>query len=68
MKKEEVSIYSARFDYFSLLRGGLKEWLITDEDEKKKMQKLLKAIEDYRKFIVDAIEESYQEELIKRDN
>lgn len=63
-----VNVYAARFDYFSLLKGGLSDWLITSDDEKKLMSSLLKAIEKYRKFIVDTIEAHYQEEVVEQHN
>lgn len=67
MTKQEISIYSARFDYLSILKAGLKEWLIKSETEQKKMNSLIAAIEKYRRFIVDEIEQSYQQEIVEQN-
>lgn len=51
MTEQEIMIAKARFDYFTILKGGLKEWLINDEEELKRLESVFNAIDEYRNFL-----------------
>lgn len=53
MTELELSIAQARFDYFTILKGGLKKWLINDEEERKRLESVVNAINEYRNFLAD---------------
>lgn len=62
-EEQQLQTYVARFDYLSLLEGGLKKWAINNEAEQKKMDALLKSIESYKKFIVKILDDYTKEQL-----
>lgn len=51
LTEQETMIAKARFDYFTILKGGLKEWLINYEDEREKLESVLSAIDEYRNLL-----------------
>lgn len=55
MTELEISIAKARFDYFTILKGGLKKWLINDEDERKRLNSMIRAIDKYRNLLADKL-------------
>ena len=57
MTEQQLMIAKARFDYFTILKGGLKEWLINDEEEIKRLESVVNAIDEYRNLLADKINE-----------
>lgn len=55
LTEQETMIAKARFDYFTILKGGLKEWLINYEDEREKLESVVNAIDEYRKLLADKL-------------
>ena len=53
MTEQQLMIAKARFDYFTILKGGLKKWLINDEEERKRLESVVNAIDEYRNFLAD---------------
>lgn len=51
-EQNKYMIYNARETYFYLLEGSLKEWAMLSKEEKKKMDRLIKAIVAYQDFII----------------
>lgn len=51
-EQNKYMIYNARETYFYLLEGSLKEWAMLSKEEKKKMDRLIKAIIAYQDFII----------------
>lgn len=61
MTELELSIAQARFDYFTILKGGLKKWLINDEEERKRLESVVNAIDEYRDLLKNKINEENKE-------
>ena len=55
MTEQQLMIAKARFDYFTILKGGLKEWLIDDEEERKRLESVVNAIDEYRTLLADKL-------------
>lgn len=55
LTEQETMIAKARFDYFTILKGGLKQWLIKDEDERKRLESVIRAIDKYRDLLADKL-------------
>ena len=55
MTELEISIAHARFDYFTILKGGLKQWRIDNEDERKRIESVIRAIDKYRDLLADKL-------------
>lgn len=51
-EQNKYMTYDARKTYFYLLEGSLKEWAMLSKEEKKKMDRLIKAIIAYQDFII----------------
>ena len=55
LNEQELMIAKARFDSFTILKGGLKQWLIKDEDERKRIESVIRAIDKYRDLLADKL-------------
>ena len=55
LNEQELMIAKARFDYFTILKGGLKQWLINDEEERKRIESIIRAIDKYRNLLEDKL-------------
>ena len=51
MTEQQLMIAKARFDYFTILKAGLKEWLINYEDERERLESLVIEIDKYRDLL-----------------
>ena len=51
MTEQQLMIAKARFDYFTILKAGLKEWLINYEDERERLESVVNAIDEYRDLL-----------------
>lgn len=60
MTDQELHSYAARFQYFRYLKAGLAEWLVTDETERKKLDKINKSIDKYLEYLGDIITEALE--------
>ena len=51
MTEQQLMIAKARFDYLTILKAGLKEWLINYEDERERLESVVNAIDEYRDLL-----------------
>lgn len=61
MTEQQLMIAKARFDYFTILKAGLKEWLINYEDERERLESVVNAIDEYRDLLKNKINEENKE-------
>lgn len=57
MTEIEQRVAFARFEYLTLLKAGLKEWLIDDERERKRLESILRAVDKYCDLLADELNE-----------
>lgn len=50
------NVYQARADYIALLMGGLKTWKMMDDEEEKKLKKIMTKLDDYWNYLIDVLE------------
>lgn len=55
MTEQEKHTAFARFEYLTLLKAGIKDWLINDEDEQKRLESMIRAIDKYCNLLADKI-------------
>lgn len=55
MTEQEKRTAFARFEYLTLLKAGIKDWLINDEDERKRLESMIRAIDKYCNLLADKI-------------
>ena len=61
MTEQQLMIAKARFDYFTILKAGLKEWLINYEDERERLESVVNAIDEYRDLLKNKLNEENKE-------
>lgn len=55
MTEQEKCTAFARFEYFTLLKAGIKDWLINDEDERKRLESIIRAVDKYCNLLADKL-------------
>ena len=55
MTEQEKRTAFARFEYLTLLKAGIKNWLINDEDEQKRLESMIRTIDKYCNLLADKI-------------
>ena len=66
MTEQEKRTAFARFEYLTLLKAGIKDWLINDEEEQKRLESMIRAIDKYCNLLADKInKENNQLNLIE---
>lgn len=55
MTEQEKRTAFARFEYLTLLKAGIKDWLINDEDERKRLESIIRAVDKYCNLLADKL-------------
>lgn len=55
MTEQEKRTAFARFEYLTLLKAGIKDWLIKNDDEQKRLESMIRAIDKYCNLLADKI-------------
>lgn len=55
MTEQEKRTAFARFEYLTLLKAGIKDWLINDKDERKRLESIIRAVDKYCNLLADKL-------------
>ena len=55
MTEQEKRTAFARFEYLTLLRAGIKDWLINDEAERKRLESIIRSVDKYCNLLADKL-------------